>query len=152
SIRTMIGFARTRLARGRTPVGILRSPDFPDYPCTMTRTGPESAIAAQPVSALSPLRFPVFRTVWAANVMSSFGGQIQSVAAAWLMTSIAPSADMVALVQSSVSLPIVVLALLAGAMADSYDRRKVMLAAQVFMLVVSVSLTVVAWTGWITPW
>lgn len=117
----------------------------------MVRTS-DAAIPTESVTALSPLRFPVFRAVWGANILSSFGGQIQSVAAAWLMTSIAQSADMVALVQASTTLPIMVLALLAGAMADSYDRRKVMLASQVFLLVVSVTLTAVAWAGVITPW
>lgn len=104
------------------------------------------------MSALSPFRFPVFRSVWLASTLSNLGGLIQSVGAAWMMTSIAESADMVALVQTSVTLPIVLLALFAGAMADNLDRRKVMLGAQVFMLVVSIGLAVCAWTGVITPW
>jgi MFS family permease len=69
-----------------------------------------------------------------------------------MMTSIAESAHMVALVQTSVSLPIMLLSLFAGAMADNLDRRKVMLGAQIFMLAVSVGLTACAWTGLITPW
>ena len=102
---------------------------------------------APPVSALSPFRFPVFRSIWFASVASNLGGLIQTVGAAWLMTSIAKSTDMVALVQTSVALPIVLLSLFAGAMADSLDRRKVMLGAQVFMLVVSTALTVAARAG-----
>lgn len=108
--------------------------------------------AQQRLSALSPLRYPVFRGVWAASTLTSLGGLIQSVGAAWLMISIAQSADMVALVQASVNLPIVLLSLVAGAMADNFDRRKVMLSAQIFMLVVSVALAVCAWIGLITPW
>lgn len=104
------------------------------------------------VSALAPFRVPTFRNVWIASTVSNFGGLIQSVGASWMMTSIASSADMVALVQASVALPIVLLSLLAGAMADSFDRRKVMLGAQCFMLLVSVTLAVCAWTGLITPW
>jgi MFS family permease len=69
-----------------------------------------------------------------------------------MMTSIAKSADMVALVQTSVALPIVLLSLFAGAMADNLDRRKVMLGAQIYMLIVSIALTVCAWLGVITPW
>ena len=57
-----------------------------------------------------------------------------------MMISLAQSADMVALVQASVTLPTMLLSLIAGAMADNLDRRKVMLAAQSFMLVVSVAL------------
>jgi predicted MFS family arabinose efflux permease len=68
------------------------------------------------------------------------------------MISIAHSADMVALVQASLSLPVVLLSLLAGAMADNFDRRKIMLGAQLFMLIVSVALMVCAWTESITPW
>lgn len=98
------------------------------------------------------MRSPVFRSVWIASAISNLGALIQSVGASWLMTSISRSADMVALVQASVALPIVFLSLIAGAMADSLDRRRLMLGAQVFMLVVSVVLAICAWTGLITPW
>ena len=103
-------------------------------------------------SALSPLRHPVFRAVWIASMASNFGGLIQSVGASWLMTSITASAEMVALVQASITLPIMLLSLLAGAVADNLDRRKVMLGAQLFMLAVSVALALCAWVGLITPW
>ncbi|MCB1683728.1 MAG: MFS transporter [Pseudomonadales bacterium] len=103
-------------------------------------------------SALSPLQQPIFRAVWGASTFSNLGGMIQSVGAAWLMLSIAQSADMVALVQASVTLPIMLLSLVAGAVADNLDRRKVMLAAQSFMLAVSVGLALCAWSGLITPW
>ncbi len=118
----------------------------------MTSTDPESPQATQPPSALSPLRYPVFRNVWAANTLGSLGGLIQSVGAAWLMISITQSADMVALVQTSLTLPIVLLSLVAGAMADNHDRRKVMLGAQIFLFLASVALMTCAWTGLITPW
>jgi MFS family permease len=59
---------------------------------------------------------------------------------------------MVALVQASVTLPIMLLSLLAGAAADSLDRRRLMIAAQSFMLVVSAALAACAWLGLITPW
>jgi MFS family permease len=68
------------------------------------------------------------------------------------MVSIAQSADMVALVQASLTLPVVLLSLVAGAMADNFDRRRVMLGAQIFMFVVSVALMLCAWSGLITPW
>jgi MFS family permease len=103
-------------------------------------------------SPLAPLREPVFRTLWIANLASSFGGLIQGVGAAWLMTSIASSVDMVALVQASTTLPIMLFSLLGGAIADSFSRKGVMLAAQIFMLVVSALLVVVTYTGLVTPW
>lgn len=105
-----------------------------------------------PPTTLSPFRTPVFRQVWLASMASNFGGLIQSVGASWLMLSIASSEHMVALVQASVTLPIMLLSLVSGAMADGLDRRRVMLAAQAFMLVVSVLLAICAWTGVITPW
>ena len=108
--------------------------------------------APQRISALSPLRYPVFRAVWGASTLSNIGAVIQSVGASWMMLSISESATMVALVQASVALPIVLLALAAGAIADNVDRRSVMVYAQIFMLIVSIALAVCAWLGLITPW
>ncbi len=103
-------------------------------------------------SPIAPLREPIFRTLWLANLGSSFGGLIQGVGAAWLMTSITDSANMVALVQASTTLPIMLFSLLGGAIADGFNRRSVMIAAQLFMLVTSVLLVVVTYTGLVTPW
>ncbi len=117
----------------------------------MAGAAPEPASGRRP-SALSAMRYPVFRRVWFASASANFGGMIQSVGAAWLMTSIARSADMVALVQASVALPVMLFSLVAGAMADNHDRRRMMLGAQVFMLLVSVALALCAWLGLVTPW
>lgn len=105
-----------------------------------------------PATGFGPLRHPVFRAVWISSMASNFGGMIQSVGASWMMVSIAASAEMVTLVQTSVTLPIMLLSLVAGALADNFDRRKLMLGAQVFMLVASAGLAACAWTGLITPW
>ncbi|MBZ9762252.1 MFS transporter [Mesorhizobium sp. CA8] len=104
------------------------------------------------VSALAPFRHGIFRAVWSASLVSNFGGLIQGVGAAWMMTMIATSPYQVALVQASTTLPIMLFALVAGAIADSFNRRKVMLVAQTFMLVVSALLTLFTWQGWMTPW
>ena len=103
-------------------------------------------------SALSPFRYPVFRGVWIASLLSNFGSLIQSVGASWMMLSIAPSPDMVALVQASTALPIMLFSLVAGAIADNMDRRKVMVVAQIFMLVISAALALCAWAGLVGPW
>jgi MFS family permease len=103
-------------------------------------------------SALSPFRYPVFRGIWIASLLSNFGSLIQSVGASWMMLSIAPSPDMVALVQASTALPIMLLSLVAGAMADNMDRRRVMVFAQIFMLSVSLALSICAWAGLVGPW
>lgn len=119
----------------------------------LAATGQNQEVTDGPgLSALSPFRHAIFRNVWVANLGSQFGGLIQAVGASWLMLSIAASAEMVTLVQASTTLPIVMFALVAGALADSYDRRSIMIAAQVFMLVVSMSLAACAWLGLITPW
>lgn len=107
---------------------------------------------SESVSALAPFRHGIFRAVWAASLVSNFGGLIQGVGAAWMMTTIATSSYQVALVQASTTLPIMLFALVAGAIADSFDRRKVMLVAQTFMLVVSVLLTLFTYAGLMTPW
>jgi MFS family permease len=112
----------------------------------------DAADASPPVSALSPLRVPIFRAVLIASLFSNFGSLIQSVGASWMMLSIAQSRDMVALVQTSVALPLTLLSLVAGAMADNLDRRKVMMAAQLFMLTMSLGLAICTWSGVITPW
>ncbi len=98
----------------------------------------------EPATAPSPLSIPIFRAVWLAAMASNFGGLIQSVGASWTMASLAGSPQLVALVQASTTLPIMLLSLLAGAVADNLDRRKVMLAAQLFMLLVSATLSVFA--------
>ncbi|OAN75797.1 ABC transporter permease [Sulfitobacter sp. EhC04] len=69
-----------------------------------------------------------------------------------MMTSLSDSQNMVALVQGSVALPIMIFSLLAGVFADNFDRRRVMLLAQGFMFVVSVILTFMAFEGWLSPW
>ena len=103
-------------------------------------------------SPLAPLNYRVFRTIWIASLASNLGGLIQSVGAAWLMTSLTSSAGLVALVAASTTLPVMIFSLASGAIADNFDRRRVIIVAQIFMLLVSVALTVCAWYGWITPW
>lgn len=102
-------------------------------------------------TALLPFREPAFRALWLANLVSNVGTMIQGVGAAWLMTTLSDSAAMVALVQGSSTLPFVILALFAGAMADNYSRRHVMIVAQMLMFVSSVILAIETIAGMITP-
>jgi MFS family permease len=99
----------------------------------------------------APLREAQFRRVWGANMLSNFGSLIQGVGAAWAMTEMAASADIVALVQTAVMLPVMLISIPAGAVADMYDRRIVGLIALTLTLTASVSLTVLAWFGGLTP-
>ncbi|MFM6829827.1 MAG: MFS transporter, partial [Novosphingobium sp.] len=113
---------------------------------------PVPDIAIKPSGgSLAPFRYPAFRAIWTANLFSNIGSMIQSVGAAWLMTELTTSHVLVALVQASATIPILLLGMFAGAIADNYDRRRVMLAAQTGMLVVSAALAALAYTDQIGP-
>ncbi len=101
---------------------------------------------------LAPFRHKAFRTLWAATLVSNFGGLVQAVGAAWLMTQLTDSATLIALVQASNTLPIMLFALVSGALADIFDRRRLLLAAIGIMAAGSLLLAVVAWLGWLAPW
>ena len=111
----------------------------------------DPAMTTSPAT-LAVFRNPAFRNLWFATLASNFGGIVQAVGAAWLMTSLTASEGMVALVQASITLPIMIFSLLAGVFADNFDRRKVMLWAQGFMCLASVGLAVLAYKEMLTPW
>jgi MFS family permease len=92
-------------------------------------------------SPWAPFGQPLFRAIWSANVVSSVGGWIHAVAATWLMTSLTASPLLIAMVQSASSLPVVLLALPAGALADIADRRLILLISQAWMMLVAAFLT-----------
>ena len=95
----------------------------------------------RPASAWAPLRyFPVFRALWIAQFASNVGTWMQTVGAQWLLIDTSPL--LVSLVQTAASLPIVLLALPAGAWADVVDRRKLLLGAQLAMFLAAAALAV----------
>ena len=98
-------------------------------------------------SAWAPLKQPIFRALWIATVFSNIGTWMHDVGASWLMTSLAPSPLMVALVQAATSLPVFFLALPAGALADIADRRRYLIATQLWMLVTAAILGVCTLIG-----
>lgn len=101
---------------------------------------------------LEPLRQRTYRTIWIASLFSNFGQLIQGVGAAWLMTRLSSSPQMVALVQTALMLPLMLVALPAGAIADMFDRRKVALAGLIFASLMAVGLTLLAGAGLLSPW
>jgi MFS family permease len=115
----------------------------------------ETPASVQPVpihhSALSPLREPLFRSLWIAAVISYTGSWMQNVATGWLMTSLTSSPMWVALVQVVVSLPVLLIALPAGALADIVDRRKFLLFTQASMVAAASVLGVMTLTRTVTP-
>lgn len=100
----------------------------------------------------SPFGHRAFVGLWSASLVFNLGNAIQGVGAGWLMTSLTKSADMVSLVQSAVALPIMLFALIAGAVADLFDRRRVILAAQAVMLATAILLAALAHANALTPW
>src|SRR6266436_6146527 len=104
-----------------------------------------------PTSAWSPLRISIFRALWIASVVSNIGTWMQDVGESWLMTSLTPSPVLVALVETFGSLPVVLLALPAGALADVVDRRRLLLVLQSWMVVAAGAMGVLALMGQMTP-
>src|SRR5207244_5760595 len=102
-------------------------------------------------SAWSPLRESVFRALWIATVVSNIGTWMQDVGEAWLMTSLTTSPVLVALVETAGSLPVVLVALPAGALADVVDRRRLLLVLQSWMCVTARAMGLLALMGLMTP-
>jgi MFS family permease len=115
----------------------------------MTEQPRRQMFAADGVAA--PLRHSAFRRIWLASLLSNLGLLIQAVGAAWAMTQMTSSADKVALVQTALMLPIMLISMPAGAIADMYDRRIVALISLTISLSGATALTVLAWLGLITP-
>lgn len=107
--------------------------------------------AAMP-AAFAPLRHPAFRLLWWANLAANIGLWVQNTGAGWMMTSLDPSPVMVSLVQAASMLPVFLLALPAGALADIIDRRIYLIGAQAWVLTVAALLALLTWAGWIGPW
>jgi MFS family permease len=103
-------------------------------------------------AALVPLRHPAFRLLWLANLIGNTGLFVQNTAAGWLMTSLDPSPMMVSLVQAAALLPVFLLALPSGALADILDRRLFLIAAQIWMSAVALLLVTLDIAGVLGPW
>src|SRR3569623_650555 len=106
-----------------------------------------SAIAT---AAWAPLQHRVFRMLWFASIISNIGSWMHEVGAGWLMTSLAPTPLMVALVQAATTAPVFLLAIPAGALADIVDRRRHLIVAQTWMMITASVLGVLTLAGWIT--
>jgi MFS family permease len=105
-----------------------------------------------PSATWSPLRHTLFRSVWIATIVSNVGTWMQDVGAGWLMTSLSASPAMVALVEAADSIPVMLLALPAGALADIIDRRRLLIAAQAYLMMVTAILGVLTLMGAMTAW
>ncbi|MCK1632621.1 MFS transporter [Bradyrhizobium sp. 162] len=115
----------------------------------MTDAPKPRAFSADGIAA--PLRYATFRRIWLGSLFSNLGILIQGVGAAWAMTEMTSSADMVALVQTALWLPVMLISVPAGAIADMYDRRIVALVSLTIALAGASALTAATWFGLVTP-
>ena len=118
-------------------------------PTPQAGTGPGSTTEASP---WAPFARPVFRMMWIAGVVSNIGSWMQATGAAWFMTSLSPSPLMVALVQAATTIPSVLFALPAGALADMLDLRKYLIGTQLFMVAAAFLLGATTFLGVVTAW
>ncbi len=116
----------------------------------MTRSGGSDGAAAS--GTFAPLRFPTFRRIWITSLFSNFGQLILGVGAAWEMTRLSDDPSMVALVQTALMIPLMLVAVPAGAVADMFDRRKIAMAGLGFSALSGAALTALAFAGLTTPW
>ncbi|MFC4373672.1 MFS transporter [Nocardia halotolerans] len=108
-------------------------------------------MAADRISTWAPLRSPLFRALWIAQLVSNLGTWMQTVAAQWLVVDEPNAAVLVALVQTALTLPVMLLSIPSGVLADLLDRRRLLLGAQTGMALVSLTLTIFTATGHTTP-
>ncbi|PZU57413.1 MAG: MFS transporter, partial [Sphingobium sp.] len=112
----------------------------------------QGEVAQATGGSFAPLREPVFRRIWTASLLSNFGQLILGVGAAWEMTRMSASPSMVALVQTALMLPLMLVTLPAGAFADMFDRRRIAMSGLAFSMACAALLTFLAWTGHSSPW
>ena len=120
-------------------------------PFETPNSSPLVAVAANPTGFL-PLKYPLFRDRWIASTVSSIGTWMQDTAGTWLMTSLTGSPLLIALMQTAASLPVLLLGLLAGATADIFDRRKLLIFWQAWMLGSVGILAILTFLGHVSPW
>ena len=116
---------------------------------------PETARPApssdEDLSPLAPFRRPVFRMLWTTWLMANVCMWMSDVAAAWMMTSLTSTPLWVALVQTAASLPVFLLGIPSGALADILDRKRYFLITQIWVAVVASLLSFTIFLGWISP-
>jgi MFS family permease len=115
----------------------------------------EELIAQSPIerpTGWEPLRRPLFRNRWLASIVSNIGSWMQDTAGTWLMTALTSSPLLIALMQTAANLPVLILGLPAGATADMFDRRRLLLFWQTWMLVSVGILSLLTFMGIISPW
>jgi len=120
-------------------------------PAPSTETQAPAPVRAVP-GPWAPLQTALFRNLWIATIVSNVGTWMQDVGAGWLMTSLSSSPSIVALVEAADSFPLMLLALPAGALADIVDRRRLLIAIQFYLLLVTGTLGILTLLDMVTAW
>ncbi|MEY4884039.1 MAG: hypothetical protein RIS34_1893 [Pseudomonadota bacterium] len=120
-------------------------PELPPRPAPITEP------ADNDLSPLAPFRQPVFRMLWTTWLMANICLWMSDVAAAWMMTSLTSTPLWVALVQTASSLPVFLLGLPSGALADILDRKRYFLVTQIWVAVVASLLSLTIFLGVLSP-
>jgi MFS family permease len=97
------------------------------------------------------MREPDFRRLWSAQFVSNIGSWMQTVAAQWVMLSLTTSALLVSAISAAASIPVLLLAVPAGALGDLADRKRLILATQLLMLFAAAALAVLSLASALTP-
>lgn len=124
----------------------------------MSDPSPPSASGVTPAASVSiwgPLAIPAFKRLWIANIVSNIGGWMQSAGAGWIMTEIAPPGDkalFVAAMAVATTCPVFLFGFPAGVLADRFDRRRYILACQVWMLLAALAAAILAFIGRLDHW
>lgn len=116
----------------------------------MTTATPPSAGAPAPAGSFAPLRHATFAVLWGATVLGNTGSFMRDVASSWLVTDLSASPAAVAMIQAAGTLPIFLLAIPAGVLSDILDRRKFLIAVQIFLALVGLSLLLLSRAGLLT--
>ncbi len=115
-------------------------------------SGASTRVDRPPVDSIwAPLAISAYRALWIAGLVSNIGTWMQTVGAQWLLVARPNSAALVALVQTASTLPVLILALPAGVLADVFERRRLLIAFQAFQFAVGVGLTVLTVVGQMPP-
>jgi MFS family permease len=102
-------------------------------------------------STWAPLQSPVFRALWIAQFVSNLGTWMQTVGAQWMLVGDPRAAVLVPLVQTATTLPVMLLALPSGVVADLVDRRRLLIATQAAMAAGVALLASLTGAGLTTP-
>lgn len=99
----------------------------------------------------APFSSRTYRMFWIASLFSNTGTWVHEIGAGWLMSTLDGSPQMVSAVRTAMALPMILLALPAGALSDRVDRRRLMLVVQCWLMLTASAIAMLTWLEWMTP-